>query len=1239
MTPDRLQQLEAALKVRILILDGAMGTMIQTYKLGEAEYRGARFADFAHDVKGNNDLLVLTQPAIIQAIHEQYLEAGADIIETNTFNSTSIAQADYHMEALVYELNVEAAKLARAAAEKFEARDPSRPRFVAGALGPTNRTASISPDVNDPGYRNTSFDALVESYLESLRGLVDGGVDLFLVETIFDTLNAKAALFAIDQYCEQIGHHIPVMISGTITDASGRTLSGQTPEAFWNSVRHAKPLTIGLNCALGAKLMRPYIEEIASVADTYVCAYPNAGLPNPLAETGYDESPEQTASFVREFAESGFINVAGGCCGTTPAHIKAMADALRDLPPRTVPTIEHRTRLSGLEPLNIGDDSLFVNVGERTNVTGSPGFAKLIMGGDYTAALSVARQQVENGAQIIDVNMDEAMLDSKAAMVKFLSLVAAEPDISRVPVMIDSSKWEVIEAGLKCVQGKCVVNSISMKEGKAQFVEHARLARRHGAAVIVMAFDEQGQADTMARKKEICETAYRILVDEVHFPAEDIIFDPNIFAIATGIEEHNNYGVDFIEATRFIRENLPHARVSGGLSNVSFSFRGNNPVREAIHTAFLYHAIRAGLTMAIVNPSQIGVYDEIPKDLLEHVEDIIFNRRPDAAERMVAFAATVKGQARVDTQDLEWRKGTIDERLAHALVKGITDYIVEDTEAARVKLGRPIHVIEGPLMDGMNIVGDLFGAGKMFLPQVVKSARVMKQAVAHLEPFLAAEKVLAGDARPKGKILLATVKGDVHDIGKNIVAVVLQCNNYEVVNLGVMVPWKTISDTARQEKVDIIGLSGLITPSLEEMAHNARDMQREGYTIPLLIGGATTSRTHTAVKIAPHYKGPVVWVPDASRAVAVCSSLLSDELKDTYVANVNAELARIRTQHEGKQGPKLIAMGRARENAHKTDWKQYAPPKPEMLGVKLLKNYDLAEIAEYIDWGPFFQTWELSGPYPAILQDAVVGEAARNVLAEGQAMLKKIIEGRWLTASGVFGLFPAARVNQEDIEIYADESRRNVLMTWHNLRQQSEKPTGNPNLCLADFIAPKDSGAPDYIGAFAVTAGLGIEKRLEMFERAHDDYQSIMLKALADRLAEAFTELLHARVRREFWGYAKDEALGNEDMIAEKYRGIRPAPGYPACPDHLEKGPLFKLLNAQRAGIELTESFAMLPASSVSGFYFSHPDSRYFAVGKVDRDQIADYARRTATPVAEIERWLASVLGYEPEPADALNVA
>jgi 5-methyltetrahydrofolate--homocysteine methyltransferase len=1232
MTNPRITWLTTALRERIVMLDGAMGTMIQTYNLGEADYRGKRFSDFAHDLKGNNDLLVLTQPDIIREIHSQYLAAGADIIETNTFNSTSIAQADYHLESIVYELNLEAARLARQAADGFESRE-GRPRLVAGAMGPTNRTASISPDVNDPGFRNTSFDELVATYTESLRGLIDGGVDLLLVETIFDTLNAKAALFAIDSYCASRGVTLPIMISGTITDASGRTLSGQTPEAFWNSVRHARPLTVGLNCALGAKLMRPYIEEIARVADAFVCAYPNAGLPNPLAATGYDETPEQTAGFILDFAKSGFINLAGGCCGTTPAHIKAIADALRDAPPRVVPTIEPRTRLSGLEPLNIGDDTLFVNIGERTNVTGSPRFSKLILEGNFAEALSVARQQVESGAQIIDINMDEAMLDSKAAMTKFLSLVAAEPDISRVPVMIDSSKWEVIEAGLKCVQGKSVVNSISMKEGKAEFVRQAGLARRYGAAVVVMAFDERGQADTLERKIEICREAYRVLVEEVKFPPEDIIFDPNIFAIATGIEEHNNYGKDFIEATRWITANLPYAKVSGGLSNISFSFRGNNPVREAIHTAFLYHAIKAGMTMAIVNAGSLGVYDEIPKDLLEHVEDIIFNRRPDAAERMVTFAETVKGQVKTEAQALEWRSGTLEERLTHALVRGVTDHIVEDTEEARVKYGRPIHVIEGPLMDGMNVVGDLFGSGKMFLPQVVKSARVMKQAVAHLEPFLAAEKKLAGDARPKGKIVLATVKGDVHDIGKNIVAVVLQCNNYEVVNLGVMVHWKKISEVAREHNADIIGLSGLITPSLEEMAINAREMQREGYTIPLLIGGATTSRTHTAVKIAPHYPGPVVWVPDASRAVGVCSMLLSDEGKKGYISDIKDEYAKIRVQHESKKGPELITLAAARANALKTDWSAYVPPKPQAPGIKLLRNYDLAEIARYIDWGPFFQTWELSGPYPAILQDPIVGEAARNVLAEGQAMLRKIIDGRWLTASAVFGLFPAATVDHEDIEIYADEARRQVLMTWHNLRQQNVKPTGKPNLSLADFIAPKSSRVPDYIGAFAATAGLGIEKRLDVFEKAHDDYNAIMLKALADRLAEAFTELLHARVRREFWAYAPDEALGYEAMIAEQYRGIRPAPGYPACPDHTEKAALFELLGAEKAGLRLTESYAMFPASSVSGFYFSHPESQYFAVGKIARDQVVDYARRKAMPVSEVERWLSPVLGYEPAPA------
>jgi 5-methyltetrahydrofolate--homocysteine methyltransferase len=1225
----RTDLLDSLLRDRILILDGAMGTMIQGYHLDEAGYRGSRLRDFDHDLKGNNDLLTLTQPQIIREIHGQYLEAGADVIETNTFNSTSIAQADYHLEHLVYELNCEAAKLARSVADAYETKDPARPRYVAGALGPTNRTASLSPDVNDPGFRNVTFDQLVVAYSEAVRGLVDGGADMLLLETVFDTLNAKAALFAIDEFFEARGVRLPLMISGTITDASGRTLSGQTPEAFWNSVRHARPFSIGLNCALGAKLMRPYIEEIAKVADTYVCAYPNAGLPNPLAPTGYDETPEQTAAFLRDFGDSGFINIAGGCCGTTPAHIQGIADALRNVPPRKLPEIERKTRLAGLEPLNIGDDSLFVNIGERTNVTGSKAFARMILAGDYAGALSVARQQVENGAQMIDVNMDEAMLDSKQAMTTFLNLIAAEPDISRVPVLIDSSKWEVIEAGLKCVQGKCVVNSISLKEGEEEFVRHAKLARRYGAAAVVMSFDEKGQADTLERRVEISKRCYHILVDELGFPPEDVIIDPNIFAIATGIEEHANYGKDFIEATRIIRHTLPYAKVSGGLSNISFSFRGNDPVREAIHTAFLYHAIRAGLTMAIVNAGQLGVYEEIPKDLLERVEDIIFNRRPDAAERMVTFAETVKGKGKAEVEDLAWRRDPVEKRLSHALVKGIADWIVEDTEEARRRFERPIQVIEGPLMDGMNVVGDLFGSGKMFLPQVVKSARVMKQAVAHLVPYIEAEKAKLGDVRPKGKIVVATVKGDVHDIGKNIVAVVLQCNNYEVINLGVMVPWKKIAEVAREEKCDIIGLSGLITPSLEEMAHNAREMEREGFDIPLLIGGATTSRVHTAVKIAPHYHGPVVWVPDASRSVSVCSNLLSDELRAGYLKDVKGEYERVRKQHEGKKGPELIALEKARANALKTDWTEYVPPRPEQLGVKVLKNYDLAEIARYIDWGPFFQTWELSGPYPAILEDAVVGEAARNVLAEGQAMLRRIIDGRWLTANAVFGLFPAAAVNDDDIEIYADESGKRTLMTWHNLRQQNVKPTGRPNLCLADFIAPRGAGVNDYIGAFAVTAGIGIEKKLEEFGKRHDDYSSIMLKALADRLAEAFTELLHKRVRREFWGYGRDENLDHDALIKEQYRGIRPAPGYPACPDHTEKGALFELIACERSGIRLTESYAMHPASSVSGFYFSHPQSQYFAVGKIARDQVEDYAQRKAMPLEEIERWLAPNLAYD----------
>jgi len=1227
---DRTAQLDTLLGQRILILDGALGTMIQGYQLSEADYRGERFAAHPQDLRGNNDLLVLTQPWVIRGIHLEYLTAGADVIETNTFNSTSVAQADYGLQHLVHELNFEAAKLARAAADEFTAKDPSRPRFVAGALGPTNRTASISPDVNDAGFRNITFDELKTAYADAVRGLIEGGVDILLLETIFDTLNAKAAIFAIEEVFDQKQSRLPVIVSGTITDASGRTLSGQTPEAFWNSVRHARPLAVGLNCALGAKLMRPYIEELSNIADTYVSAYPNAGLPNPLAPTGYDETPEQTAAYLLDFAKSGFVNIAGGCCGTTPAHIRAIAEALAGLPPRKVPVIERKTRLSGLEPLNIGDDALFVNIGERTNVTGSRAFARLVLAGNYQEALSVARQQVENGAQMIDVNMDEAMLDSKQAMTTFLSLIASEPDISRVPVMIDSSQWEVIEAGLKCVQGKSVVNSISLKEGEDEFVKHAKLARRYGAAVVVMAFDEKGQADTLERRIGVAKRCYHILVDELGFPPEDVIIDPNIFAIATGIEEHANYGKDYIEATRVIRQTLPYAKISGGLSNISFSFRGNDPVREAIHTAFLYHAIRAGMTMGIVNAGQLGVYEEIPKDLLERVEDIIFNRRPDAAERMVAFAETVKGTARRDTEDLEWRKGPVEERLKHALVQGISNWIVEDAEEARVQYGRPIRVIEGPLMDGMNVVGDLFGAGKMFLPQVVKSARVMKQAVAHLEPYLQQEKDRLGDARAKGKMVVATVKGDVHDIGKNIVAVVLQCNNYEVINLGVMVPAQKILKVAREEKCDIVGLSGLITPSLEEMAHVAREMEREGFQVPLLIGGATTSRTHTAVKIAPHYSGPVIWVADASRSVGVCSNLLSDEARAGFVNDVKSEYKRIRAQHEGKKGLELVPLSQARANALKTDWTQYVPPRPEVVGTRMLKNYDLAEIAEHIDWGPFFQTWELSGAFPAILEDPVVGEAARNVYSEGKAMLKKIIEGRWLKANAVFGLFPAAAVDADDIEIYADEKRARTLMTWHNLRQQNVKPTGRPNLCLADFVAPKGSGVADYLGAFAVTAGIGIEKKLAEFEKKHDDYGAIMLKALADRLAEAFTELLHKRVRREFWGYARDERLDNAALIAEKYRGIRPAPGYPACPDHTEKGPLFELVKAERIGMRLTESYAMYPAAAVSGFYFSHPESQYFAVGKVGRDQIEDYARRKGMPVAEAERWLAPYLAYEP---------
>ena len=1220
--PSALEILPLLLAQRILILDGAMGTMIQPLRLTEEQFRGERFKNHSHDVKGNNELLVLTQPQVISQIHEAYLAAGADILETNTFGANAIAQGDYGLAEIAYELSFEATRLAKAACAKFSSAD--KPRFVAGAVGPTPKTASISPDVNDPGARNVTFDALVAAYTDNVRGLIDGGADLLLVETIFDTLNAKAALFAIDALFEERGIKLPIMISGTVTDASGRILSGQTVEAFWNSVRHAKPLTIGLNCALGAALMRPYIEELSRICDTYVCVYPNAGLPNPMSETGFDETPDVTSGFLREFADAGFANIVGGCCGTTPEHIAAIAQAVDKMPPRLIPEIAPAMRLSGLEAVTIDSSSLFVNVGERTNVTGSKAFSRMILNGQYSEALAVARQQVENGAQVIDINMDEAMLDSQAAMVKFLNLIASEPDIARVPIMLDSSKWTVIEAGLKCVQGKAIVNSISMKEGVEQFKEHAKLCRRYGAAVIVMAFDEKGQADTYARKTEICQRSYDILVNEIGFPPEDIVFDPNIFAIATGIEEHNNYAVDFINATRWIRENLPHAKISGGVSNVSFSFRGNDPVREAVHTVFLYHAIQAGMSMGIVNAGQLGVYDDIAPELKQKVEDVVLNRNNAdgaATDALVKFAEHYKGAGKVRVEDLAWRDKPVAARLAHAMVQGITDFIVADTEEARQQFARPIQVIEGPLMDGMNIVGDLFGAGKMFLPQVVKSARVMKQAVAHLIPFIEAEKA-SGGVQTKGRIVMATVKGDVHDIGKNIVGVVLGCNNYEVIDLGVMVAAQKILDTAREVNADIIGLSGLITPSLEEMAHVSKEMERQGFELPLLIGGATTSRVHTAVKIAPHYKQPVIYVPDASRAVGVASQLMSETQREPYLAELRAEYDRVREQHAGKKGPVMVTLPEARANKSVVDWAAYNPPKPRFIGRKIFRNYDLADLADYIDWGPFFQVWDLSGAHPQILEDEVVGEAARHVHNDGRAMLKKIIDGRWLTAHGVLTLLPANTVNDDDIEIYTNESREKVAFTWYGMRQQTKKPSNTPNRCLADFIAPKGV-KDDYIGMFAVTAGLGIDKKLKEFEAAHDDYHSIMLKAMADRLAEAFAEAMHARVRREFWGYASEEQLENHDLIAEKYSGIRPAPGYPACPDHTVKAPFFEHLNAGEIDMSITESFAMMPAASVSGFYFSHPDSTYFNVGKIGTDQLEDMAARRGMSKEELERWLA----------------
>ncbi|MGC3982358.1 MAG: methionine synthase [Steroidobacteraceae bacterium] len=1230
---ERIVEFKRLLEQRILTLDGAFGTMVQRYKLDEAGYRGERFKDYAHDLKGNNDALVLSRADIVSEIHRQYLEAGADILETNSFGANCIAQADYHMESLAYEMNVAAAKLARDEADVFEARD-GRVRLVAGALGPTNRTASLSPDVNDPGYRAVTFDQLVEAYSEAARGLIAGGADIMLVETIFDTLNAKAALFAVRNVLDELKLDLPIMISGTITDASGRTLSGQTAEAFWNSVRHAKPITIGFNCALGAKQLRPYIEELAQIAETYICAYPNAGLPNAFGE--YDEHACETADYIKEFAQSGFVNIVGGCCGTTPDHIHHMHEVVASIAPRKLPQVEVKSRLSGLEAFNIAADSLFVNVGERTNVTGSAKFRKLIEADNYNEALDIAKQQVANGAQIIDVNMDEGMLDSKAAMVKFLNLVAAEPDIARVPVMIDSSKWEVIEAGLKCIQGKGIVNSISMKEGIEPFLAYARKIRQYGAAVIVMAFDEKGQADTVQRKVEICKRSYQLLTEEVGFPPEDIIFDPNVFAVATGIEEHNRYALDFIEACRLIREACPHAGISGGISNVSFSFRGNEPVREAMHSVFLYYAIKNGLTMGIVNAGQLAIYEDIAPELKERVEDVILNRRDDATERLLEIAGQFKGEAAMKkAEDLAWREWPVTKRLEHALVKGIDQYVIEDTEAARLEADRPLSVIEGPLMDGMNVVGDLFGAGKMFLPQVVKSARVMKKAVAHLIPFIEATLGEGGKRQADAKIVLATVKGDVHDIGKNIVGVVLQCNNFEVVDLGVMVSCDRILETARKEKADIIGLSGLITPSLDEMVHVAKEMQRQGFEQPLLIGGATTSPAHTSIKIDPGYKGSVVYVKDASRSVGVCRNLITPNLRADFHAKTKEDHARRREQHAGKKSKApQFTIEQVRANDFKTDWTQYAPPVPRHLGIKVYEDYPLQDLVNYIDWMPFFNAWEFAGKFPAILTDPVVGVEASKLYQDAQAMLAKILREHWLHARAVVGLFPANRVG-DDVEVYTDESRSQVLTTLHFLRQQRNKPEGQAHSCLADFVAPKDSGVPDYVGAFAVSAGFGIDEHVKRFEAAHDDYSSILLKAIADRFAEAFAERLHEKIRREGWGYAPDERKSNDELINEDYRGIRPAPGYPACPDHTEKATLWSLLDVEKnTGITITESFAMLPTAAVSGWYFSHPGSHYFPLGQIDRDQVVDYAKRKGMSFAEAARWLAPNLGFDPDAQD-----
>ncbi len=1225
-TLSRTALLQQEVKNRILVLDGAMGTMLQRYALKEADYRGDTFANWPSDLKGNHDLLNLTRPDVVEQVHRDYFLAGADIVETNTFNANAISQADYGTEAHVYEINLAAAKIARKVADEFSVKDASRTRFVAGSIGPTNRTASMSPDVNKPGFRATTFKELSDAYAEQARGLIDGGVDLLLIETVFDTLNCKAALFGITTLIEETKADVLIGVSGTITDASGRTLSGQTIEAFWISISHAPLFCVGINCALGAAEMRPYVEELSQIANVPLIVFPNAGLPNELG--GYDQSPEAMKTLLGEFGKSGFFNITGGCCGTTPEHIKAIAEAVVDLPPRKIPAANPYTQLSGMEPLTIRPDSNFVNIGERTNVTGSAKFARLIREGNYTEALSVALQQAESGAQILDINMDEGLLDSKEVMVEFLNLMGSEPDIAKLPFMIDSSKWEIIEAGLQCVQGKCIVNSISMKEGEAAFIHHAKLVRKYGAAVVVMAFDEEGQADTIKRKVDICQRAYRILTIELGFPPQDIIFDPNIFAVGTGIEEHNEYAINFIQATRQIKQLCPGAKISGGVSNISFSYRGNNAVREAMHAAFLYHAIKAGMDMGIVNAGMIEVYEEVDKELLQKVEDVLFNKHPDATEALTTYATQVKSEGKTIQRDQAWRNESVQERLKHSLVKGITEYIEVDTEEARLQYKRPLEVIEGPLMDGMNVVGELFGSGKMFLPQVVKSARVMKTAVAYLTPFLEADKQ-AGEAKAKGKILMATVKGDVHDIGKNIVGVVLACNNYDIVDLGVMVPADKILRIAREEKVDIIGLSGLITPSLDEMVHVAAEMEREGFILPLMIGGATTSRLHTALKVEPRYhKGPVVHVHDASKAVGVASQLLSEdkEKRADFLKDIKDNYEQMRVARAGKNQKKYLSIAKARENKPVMNWSDYTPPVPHKTGVWSLTDYDLQELRKYIDWTPFFQSWQLAGKYPEILKDSIVGSEAQKLFDDAQIMLDQIIAEKWVKANAVVGLFPA-NSDGDDITIYADEKRDTIVKRVHHLRQQVEKAPGKPNYCLSDFIAPMDSGLHDYIGGFAVTAGLDIEEKVAEFQAEHNDYNAILLKALADRFAEAFAERMHERMRTEWWGFVSNENLDNDALIAEQYRGIRPAPGYPACPDHTEKALLFELLDAtSNAGIILTESMAMHPAASVSGWYFSHPESKYFPVSGIDRDQLEDYAIRKNMTLQEMERWLGPLL-------------